>query len=119
MKIVLSQKSDVPIYIQIYEQISLQVLSGDLKVGAPLPSIRQMASDLGISVITIKSAYEMLEKEGFIETFQGKGSFIAEKKGVGEKERAEIIKDRLKNDVLYLKSLGITKEEIKKVVDEI
>lgn len=108
----LSTKSDVPIYIQIYEQISLQILNGELLPETPLPSIRQIASDLKISVITIKSAYELLEKEGFIETFAGKGSFVARRSGGGEKERFEIISDRLKTDVSYLKSLGITTEEI-------
>ncbi len=117
MKVVISTKSDVPIYIQIYEQISLQIISGEIASGTLLPSIRQIASDLGISVITIKSAYELLEKEGFIATYQGKGSFVIEKRD-GEKEKEEIIKERLRTDVAYLKSLGITKEEIIKTIEK-
>lgn len=117
MKIVISTKSDVPIYIQVYEQISLQILSGDLPVNTPLPSIRQIASSLGISVITIKSAYELLEKEGFIVTYQGKGSFVAEKRGMGEEEKQRMITERLKTDVAYLRSLGITLDEIIKAIE--
>lgn len=79
MDIVISNAGDQPIYDQIYTQIRDQILSDRLKEGEPLPSIRGLAKDLRISVITTKRAYEELEREGFICTMAGKGSFVAPK----------------------------------------
>ena len=76
MDIIISNNADSPIYEQIKEQIKLQILNGDLKEGAALPSMRLLAKELRISVITTKRAYEELEREGFIESFTGKGSFV-------------------------------------------
>ncbi|MCC3377117.1 GntR family transcriptional regulator [Cohnella sp. REN36] len=77
MNIILSNATDEPIYAQIARQIREQIWSGSLASGAPLPSIRQLAKDLRISVITTKRAYEELEKEGLIDSVVGKGSFVA------------------------------------------
>ena len=77
MDIILSNSSDKPIYEQISSQVKAQILSGALTAGAKLPSIRALASDLGVSVITTKRAYEELEREGFIVSLTGKGSFVA------------------------------------------
>ena len=77
MDIILSNSSDKPIYEQIASQVKAQILSGTLAAGAKLPSIRALASDLGVSVITTKRAYEELEREGFIVSLTGKGSFVA------------------------------------------
>lgn len=73
MDIILSNSSDKPIYEQIASQVKAQILSGTLAAGAKLPSIRALASDLGVSVITTKRAYADLEQLGFICTVQGKG----------------------------------------------
>lgn len=78
MNIILSNSSDKPIYEQISSQVKAQILSGTLAAGAKLPSIRALASDLGVSVITTKRAYADLEQLGFICTVQGKGCFVAE-----------------------------------------
>lgn len=78
MDIILSNSSDKPIYEQIASQVKAQILSGALASGAKLPSIRALASDLGVSVITTKRAYADLEQLGFICTVQGKGCFVAE-----------------------------------------
>lgn len=78
MDIILSNSSDKPIYEQISSQVKAQILSGTLTAGAKLPSIRALASDLGVSVITTKRAYADLERLGFICTVQGKGCFVAE-----------------------------------------
>lgn len=78
MRVILSNASPDPIYTQISRQIRAQILSGDLPPGEPLPSIRKLAADLQISVITTKRAYEELERDGFIDTIVGKGSFVAE-----------------------------------------
>lgn len=79
MNIFIDNKSGAPIYDQIYSQIKAQIIGGDLKEDEALPSIRSLAKDLRISVITTKRAYEELEKEGFIYTVAGKGSFVAPK----------------------------------------
>lgn len=76
MDIIISNSNGSPIYEQIYSQIKNLILNGTLKEGDPLPSMRSLAKDLRISVITTKRAYEELERDGFIETVMGKGSFV-------------------------------------------
>lgn len=76
MEILITNASDKPIYAQIASQIQDAILSGELTEGQPLPSIRSLANDLRISVITTKRAYAELEEAGFIDTVQGKGSFV-------------------------------------------
>ena len=77
MEIYLSNAGQEPIYAQITRQIKQQILSGQLRAGEPLPSIRLLAKELRISVITTKRAYEELEADGFIVTQAGRGSFVA------------------------------------------
>ncbi len=77
MDIIISNASTLPIYEQIVVQMKDLILSGELEEGQQLPSIRALASDLRISVITTKRAYAELEAQGFVETVQGKGSFVA------------------------------------------
>jgi GntR family transcriptional regulator len=77
MDIIISNSSDKPIYEQISGQIKNRIITGALSPGDALPSMRQLARDLRISVITTKRAYEDLERDGFIETVGGKGSFVA------------------------------------------
>lgn len=79
MRILISNKSDLPIYEQLKIQIKEQIMSGELSENEFLPSIRQLAKDLGISVITTTRAYSDLENEGYIRTMQGKGSFVLPK----------------------------------------
>jgi len=76
MKLIISNRSSVPIYEQIKLQIKEAILSGELKEDSPLPSIRQLAKDLKISVITTTRAYNDLETEGFVINIQGKGCFV-------------------------------------------
>ena len=76
MDIIISNNADSPIYEQIKEQIKLMILNGDLKEGDALPSMRLLAKELRISIITTKRVYEELEREGYIESFTGKGSFV-------------------------------------------
>lgn len=77
MNIIISNNSNVPIYEQIKNSIIKQILDGDLQENELLPSIRVLAKDIRISVMTIKKAYDELEEEGYIITRQGKGSFVA------------------------------------------
>ena len=86
MSIVISNRDDRPIYEQIVSQFKEMIISGKLKSGEALPSIRALAKDLRISVITTKRAYEELERDGFIETVAGKGSFVAEQNTEAIKE---------------------------------
>ncbi|WP_206458969.1 GntR family transcriptional regulator [Anaerovorax sp. IOR16] len=79
MNIILSNTNEKPLYEQITSQIKSHILNGTLKEGDPLPSMRFLAKELRISVITTKRAYEELERSGFIETVTGKGSFVAAK----------------------------------------
>lgn len=79
MNIIISNSSNKPIYEQITDQVKNLILSGELTTGDVLPSMRLLAKELRISVITTKRAYEELEREGFIETVTGKGSFVADK----------------------------------------
>lgn len=76
MNVILSNSSDEPIYQQIISQIKAQIMSGELAAGDALPSMRTLAAQLRISVITTKRAYEELERDGFIENFAGKGCFV-------------------------------------------
>ena len=78
MTIIIDNRSGQPIYDQIAEQLRRQILDGSLETGAALPSIRNLARDLRVSVITTKRAYEELEAEGLIDTVPGKGSFVAQ-----------------------------------------
>ena len=77
MEIIVSNSSGKPIYEQISSQIKNQIMNGTLEAGEALPSMRALAKDLHISVITVQRAYEDLERDGFIETVSGKGSFVA------------------------------------------
>lgn len=78
LKLVISQTSNKPIYEQIKDQIKKQIIEGSLKAGEALPSIRVLAKELNVSVITTKRAYDELEKEGFIVTVPSRGTFVAE-----------------------------------------
>ncbi len=79
MNIIISNSSNLPIYEQITTQIKTMIIQGELKEGDALPSMRTLAKDLRISLITTKRAYEDLERDGFINSFTGKGSFVAPK----------------------------------------
>ena len=76
MKVIVSNQSELPIYVQIKEQIKEQIMNGPIPEGETLPSIRQLAKNLGISVITTTRAYSELEQEGFVAARQGKGSVV-------------------------------------------
>ena len=117
MKIIISNSSDEPIYEQISKQIKGMILKGELKEGDLLPSIRGLARDLQISVITTKRAYDELEKEGFIETMQGKGSFVAgQNKELMREKKLKIVEEKLLDIVEESKLLGLDYEEIQEML---
>ncbi|MGD9910129.1 MAG: GntR family transcriptional regulator [Candidatus Izemoplasmatales bacterium] len=118
--ITISSNTQTPIYKQLYDQISLQILSGNLESESLLPSIRNIAKELRVSIITIKKTWDMLEQNGYIYTIAGKGSYVAKhtKVSISEKKH-DILKTSLSTEISLAKSLGYTKEEIISLIDEI
>lgn len=113
MKIFISNASEKPIYQQLFEQISAQILKGELEKGYSLPPIRQAAKELRISIITVKKAWEELERCGLIYTVAGKGCFVDELSSDDMlQKRNEMIMMQMVKDTSYYKSLGVTLEEV-------
>lgn len=113
MDIKLSNASDKPIYEQITEQIKQAIITGKLTPGDPLPSIRNLARELKISVMTTKRAYSDLERDGFIVTFAGKGSFVAERnQEFLREELLRQVEDHLNKTVQIAKLAGIHGKEL-------
>ena len=106
MNILIDNRSGTPIYEQIYTQIKNQIIGGDLREDEALPSIRSLAKDLRISVITTKRAYDELEQDGFIYTVAGKGSFVAAK-------NTQLLREGYFQEVLRLApSCGLTADDL-------
>lgn len=117
MKIIVSNSSNEPIYEQISSQIKAMIIKGELSEGEVLPSIRGLAKDLQISVITTKRAYDELEKEGFLETMQGKGSFVAaQNKELMKEKKLKIIEEKLAEVVEESQLLGLKYTEINEML---
>ena len=120
MDIIISNSSNEPIYLQIVNQMKAMIISGELAQGEALPSMRNLALQLRISLITTKRAYEELERDGFIESYTGRGSFV---KG----QNAELIREEnlrkteelLKEAVEKAKLCGIEVEELKDILEMI
>jgi len=118
MKIIISNSSPDPIYEQVTRQVKAQIISGDLREGESLPSIRKLAQDLQISVITTKRAYEELEKEGFIDTVEGKGSFVAmQNKELLREKKMKIVEEKLAEAVEEARLLGIDRAELEEMLN--
>jgi GntR family transcriptional regulator len=117
MEIIISNSDSKPIYEQICSQIKGLILSGELKEGEALPSMRLLAKDLRISVITTKRAYEELEKEGFIETSTGRGSFVAEKNlDLVRENNLKFIEEKLSEAIDTAKRTDIKKNELVEIM---
>ncbi|NLK99261.1 MAG: GntR family transcriptional regulator [Clostridiales bacterium] len=117
MNILISNSSDKPIYEQITSQIKQMIISGELATGDQLPSMRMLAKELRISVITTKRAYEDLERDGFIYTVMGKGSFIADKNmEFVREEQLRIVEEHLTMAVEGAKAGGIALEELQEIM---
>jgi len=114
MDIVISNSSADPIYEQIKKQLKRQILKGDLKPGDPLPSIRKLARELCISVITTKRAYDDLEREGFIDTVGGKGSFVSlQNMEFLREKRLKLFEENLARMAIEASLLGLSMEDVK------
>lgn len=117
MNILISNSSEKPIYEQIIEQIKDHIMRGYLKESDPLPSIRSLAKDLHISVITTKRAYDELEKEGFIVTVAGKGSFVAaQNRELLRESRIKIVEEKIAEAVAAAKSAELTYHELEEML---
>lgn len=116
MNIYIDNKSGAPIYDQIYTQIKNQIISGKLQEDYPLPSIRNLAKDLRISVITTKRAYDELEREGFIYTLPGKGCFVAKKNvELLREENLKKIEEHIQEINKIALSCNLTKDELMEI----
>ena len=117
LNIIISNSSQVPLYEQIESQIKNQIVNMILKPGEPLPSIRTLAKELKVSIITTKRAYEELEKEGFIKTVVGKGTFVAEANNERLREVAMYeIENKLEEAIISAKAIGLTLEETLNII---
>ncbi len=118
MDIIISNSSDAPIYEQIVSQIKAQIMSGQLAEGDALPSMRALAQSMRISVITTKRAYEELEREGFIESYTGRGSFV-------RRQNRELVREEFLRQTEQLmtqacekaRTGGISREELHELLD--
>ena len=117
MNIIISNSSEEPIYEQIVKQIKNMILRGELAENEMLPSIRSLARDLQISVITTKKAYEELENDGYIVTVQGKGSFVAaQNKELLKEIRLKIVEEKLAEAVDAGRSIELSLDEMQEML---
>lgn len=113
MKILISNQSELPIYAQIKEQIKEQILNGQIPEGMELPSIRKLAKEIGVSVITTTRAYNDLEEEGYIISIQGKGSIVLSKENDFLREQYLLrIEEGLGTAIETAKRIDLSQEEL-------
>ena len=117
MEIIIRNTTNTPIYEQIYSQLKAHIIAGELAPGEALPSIRALAKDLKISVITTKRAYDELEAEGFLYTVAGKGCFVAEKNlDLIREQQLRELEDHLAAAVALARGCGLTVEELYEMI---
>jgi len=117
MKIIISNASPDPIYEQIVRQVKSQIIGGELEEGEALPSIRKLAQELQISVITTKRAYDELEREGFIDTVGGKGTFVAvQNKELLREKKMKLVEEKLAEAVTEARLLGIGPKSLREML---
>jgi GntR family transcriptional regulator len=113
VRILISNSSPEPIYEQIARQIKAEIFTGTLEEGAALPSIRALAHDLQVSVITTKRAYDELEREGFLDSVGGKGTFVAAQNPAFIREkRMKLVEEKLAAAVSEARTLGVGLDEL-------
>lgn len=118
MDIIISNASGEPIYNQIVTQIKTMILEGNLKEGDALPSMRNLAMQLRISVITTKRAYEELERDGFIESYTGKGSFVkAQNAELYREEQLKVIESLLNEASEKAHKCGVSLKEMQDILE--
>ena len=113
MEIVVSNKTSRPLYEQISTQVKAQIMSGELKAGDPLPSIRSLAKSLQISVLTVQKAYDLLQADGFIETTAGKGCFVsAQNQDFYLEEQQKKIEQKFSEAIEIARASGISIDKL-------
>ena len=113
MNFIISNNSEIPIYEQIKREMKKAISQNELKESEALPSVRNLAKDLRISVLTVKKAYDELEQEGYIKTVQGKGSFVIPRnKELAKEEQIKQIEQHIEEIIKISRSTGISKNEI-------
>ncbi len=113
MNLIISNNSETPIYMQIKNKMKNAINTNELKETEALPSVRNLAKDLRISVLTVKKAYDELEQEGYIKTVQGKGSFVIPRnKELVKEEQIKTIEEHIDKIIKIAKITDISKEEI-------
>ncbi len=118
MNIILSNRSDTPIYQQIASEICRNIVEGILAEGDSLPSIRFLAKELAVSVITTKKAYELLERQGYIETQPGKGSTVSAKSaGLARERKKSDMEQHLLDAIDIAKELGMSRKDVDNLLD--
>ena len=118
--IVVRNTTQTPIYQQIYDQISSQIINGDLKPDQLLPSMRTAAKELRVSIITIKKTWEMLESKGLIYTIQGKGSYVRSYTQMDlDEKKKETIRQALRETLETLKSYDVSKDVLIEIINEL
>lgn len=118
MKIIIQTQGTMAIYEQIVNQLKNAIVSGELKAGEALPSIRALASELQVSVITTKRSYEELEKEGLIRSVSGKGFYVCENNTSYLKEKQFImLEQRLSEILMECKKAGMSREDVLEMVE--
>ena len=118
MKLIISNSSPIPIYEQIKKAIIEQILNNELEENEALPSIRVLAQDIKISIMTIKKAYDELEKEGYVTIIQGKGTFVSKKNNqIARETMLKEIESHLKTAIDLAKKQDIKKSEINDLIN--
>ncbi|MBC1499654.1 GntR family transcriptional regulator [Listeria weihenstephanensis] len=118
MKIIVTNTSSLPIYEQIASQIRNQIINGELSGGYLLPSIRALAKELQVSVITTKRAYEELEHEGFVQTIAGKGTYVSNQNiGFIHEQRLKDLEKKMRQVLQFADDLGLTNTEVHEMID--
>ncbi|WP_270302105.1 GntR family transcriptional regulator [Baileyella intestinalis] len=117
MHILINHSSMVPIYEQVADQVKKNIISGELKEGQVLPSVRALSSQLRISALTVKKSYDRLEDEGFVVTVQGKGTYVSTGDlSFAEEARRRAVEDDFKKAVDKATAVGMRPEEILEIV---
>lgn len=118
MHILLNSSSMIPIYEQLMEQIKNEIISGNLKEGEVLPSVRALSGTLKISALTVKKAYDRLEEDRFVVTVHGKGTFVAPTdRQLAVEARKKAVEDDFFQVIEKAKSVGFTIEEIREIFE--
>lgn len=115
--ILIDYKDRRPIYEQVIERFQQMILCGVLKANEPMPSVRSLAMELSINPNTIQRAYQELERQGYIYTMKGKGSFVCDTKGIAEMKRTEIKKE-FSGYIEKIMETGFSKEELRELFEE-